>query len=357
MVAFAPDYRSTNAYQSLLYRSIGPDFVPVAISDVLELKELKVPHAKAAVLHIHWTAPIIAPATDSTGAFTRLNKFLDQLDRAKERGVRIMWTIHNVMPHESRFPDLERVLRQELADKADMVHILCDRTLEEIGDQFLVPESKIRLVRHGSYVGVYPDLVAPEVARERLGYTADDTVILFLGGIRPYKGVDLLLDAFEKAVARAPSLRLLVAGRPASFADMRELERRATSHPLIAANLNEIADVDLQHFFKASDVVALPYRTILNSGSAQLAFSFARPVIAPRLACLSDVESEGVGLSFNPGDIEGLADCLVKSTVLKDRKFQQAARRIAEAYTGTDMSRDFAAILRELQVSGSDLGS
>lgn len=352
MLAFFPDYRSTNPFQSMLYRSLEPEVVPVPIGDVLELSELEMSHVTDAFLHIHWTAPILNPAKNPTEALTRLKRFSDRLAEVKDRGVRIMWTVHNVMPHESRFPDLERVLRQEIADRADLVHVMCDRTLEEIGDRYAIPEGKVRLVGHGSYVGVYPDLVAPDVARESLGYTSDDTVILMLGGIRPYKGVDLLLDAFEKAVIRESSLRLVIAGRPGRFSGVAELERRAASHPQIAANFNEIADVDLQHFYKACDVVALPYRAVLNSGSAQLAFSFARPVIAPRLACLSDVENESVGLFYSPGDAEGLADCLVNSISLKNRNYQQAARGLAESYTGEDMSRDFAALLRELRSSG-----
>lgn len=349
MVAFFPDYRVTNPYQAILYRSLTPEFVPVPIQDIMEMKELESPHAADGILHIHWTAPILGPAEDTSQALARLDLFTAQLERAKRSGIRILWTVHNVLPHESRFLDLERVLRQELADRADIVHVMCDRTVDEIGDRYVIPEGKVRLVPHGSYVGVYPDVVAPEVARERLGYAADDTVILFLGGIRPYKGVDLLIDAFEKAVVSEPSLKLLIVGRPGKFPGLRDLERRATSHPLIEANFNEIADVDLQHFFKAADVVVLPYRTILNSGSAQLAFSFARPVIAPRLACLPDVESEGLGLAFEPEDVDGLADCLVNSVSLKSREYQQQAKRYADEYTGNDMSRDFVTLLRELQ--------
>lgn len=348
MLAFAPDYRSTNPYQSMLYGSLGSDFVPVPIQDVLDMRELRMPYVNDSILHIHWTAPVLAPARNSTEALRRLNSFLDELASVKENGARVVWTIHNVMPHESGYPDLERTLRQELAEKADAIHVMCERTIEEIGDEYVVPKKKIRVVRHGSYIGVYPDVIDPDVARERLGYAADDTVILFLGGIRHYKGVDLLLDAFEKAVGREPSLRLLIAGRRGNFPGMAELYRRATSHPLIAANLNEIADVDLQHFFKASDVVALPYRTVLNSGSAQLAFSFARPVIVPRTACLPDVESEGVGVSYRQGDTDELAECLVNATSLKDRQYHRAARRLAGSYTGRDMSADFLSILKEL---------
>lgn len=349
LVAFFPDYRMTNPFQSMLYAPLREELVSTPVRDILDLGEVELAANRDVVLHIHWTAPILGPATSSTHALQRLQRFVRQLDRATEHGVRIVWTVHNVMPHETSFPDLERTLRQELAERADLVHVMCEKALDEIGDAYVVPKDKVRVIPHGSYVGVYPDVVAPELARRRLGFNEEDTVLLFLGGIRPYKGLDLLLDAFERAVEREPSLRLVVAGRPGRFPGVVELERRASSHPRVHANFNPIADVDLQHFFKACDVVVLPYRSVLSSGSVLLAFTFGRPVIAPRLGCLPDVEEEGLGLSYrNLENVEELADRLAGAPTLKSREIQLAARRRAEAYTSLDMARDFSLLLAEL---------
>lgn len=348
LLAFFPDYRSTNPYQSLLYRSIREDVVAMPASDPLDIGGIPRRQGVRGLFHIHWTAPILNPAADEVQALNRLHRFVDQLDLLKSRGFGILWTLHNVMPHECPFPELESVLRQEIADRADLVHVMCAEALDAIEGQYVIPEYKVRIVPHCSYVGVYPDVVDPDTARNRLGLGPKDTVVLFLGGVRIYKGIDLLLDAFEAALERDSSLKLVLVGRRAKFEGLDDLMDRAASNPAVVSNFNAIADDDLQHFLKASDVVVLPSRTGLNSGSMLLALTFARPVIAPKIGCLPDVEAEGIGLTFAAGDAKDLTEKLLRARELGDPTVRKAARAFAEQYTPYDMSRAFDRLVGEV---------
>ena len=95
----------------------------------------------------------------------RVDDILRAIDSFKDHGGRFVWTIHNVLPHESRFEELELHLRQELANRADLVHAMCDATREEIGRLYQLPVDRTLTVAHSSYLGIYPDATDRDLAR------------------------------------------------------------------------------------------------------------------------------------------------------------------------------------------------
>ncbi len=350
LLGFFPDYRSTNPFQHMLYREIADVAAVLPVSDPFEIPEAEGPgDAQGFVFHLHWTAPILNPSADATEAFLRTERFLERIDQIKDKGGRFIWTIHNEMPHECPYPDEEVRLRRGLAARADIVHVFCDQVPDLVSDRYPLPSERVRVLRHSSYVGVYPDFVSSEISRQRFGYDPHDRVLLFLGGIREYKGLDLLLDAYQKAKEIDDRLRLLVAGRPAKSPGIIGLEARCNSIPGVAANFNMVADSDLQDYFAAADVVVAPYRNILTSGSVPLAMTFARPVVVPRLGCVPDVEALGVGKSFTAGNVEELTAALLSCESTPEVRLR--AREIADSYTPHQMSREFRTILSDLLFS------
>ena len=118
------------------------------------------------------------------------------------------------------------------------------------------------------------------------------TVLLFIGQIRTYKGLDHLVAAYRALKSRNSSLRLLIAGQPVRMPPAA-LEALAQVDPGIRIEARRIADEELQLFFAASDVTVLPYSSVLTSGTAYLSLSFGTPVIAPRAGLLSEVIEDG----------------------------------------------------------------
>ena len=142
------------------------------------------------------------------------------------------------------------------------------------------------IIPHPHYRGNYPDDTDRKAARARLGLLPDARTILFFGRLYPYKNVAALIGAFH-SLHNQPGRRfqLVVAGAPRDQAMAESLRRDARGDPRIRLDLRFIAPEDTQFFFRASDLVVLPYREILNSGSALLALSFDRPVLLPRSGC------------------------------------------------------------------------
>ena len=351
MVAFYPgDYHETNPYQDMLYGGLGEmgavavptmeAFDPAGLGDFTR--------AGARVFHIHWTAPILGPATSGVEATARVRQALAGLDAFRRGGGRLIWTVHNALPHECRHQAQEVELRQGLADRADVVHVMCASTAEAVSSLYSLPADRTVVIPHSSFLGVYGDALDRATARRYLGVDKDDIVLLAIGGIRRYKGIDRLLDAFDQALRAERRLRLVVAGRPGRFDEVGELEKRCRQHRRVISRFERIEDADLQVYLKGSDVAVLPHRAVLNSGSLLLAYTFGLPVIAPATGCLADLLEAGASIGFDPEDDAGLLDALRRVRSLTGPAPRRAARAVAERYPPPEMAADFTALLRRL---------
>lgn len=356
-VALWPDYRIENPYQDMLYATLpagGTQVVPAG-----DLMSRPIPRdgggrLDGQVLHIHWTAPILGPATGLYDAQLRLDRFQATVRDVLHRGARLVWTVHNVLPHECAYPAVEVRLSRFLAEHADLIHVMSEETLDAVAGRYVLPRDKVRVIPHASYVGVYPDFVSRSVARRRLGVLPHEVALLVLGGIRPYKGLDRLLDVFDRVCREELRLRLLVAGKPGRFPDLAEWRRRCEEHPRIVSDFSYVPDADLQVWCRAADVAVLPYRSILNSGSFQLALSFGLPVIGPTDGALRSLLDPAYCLSFDPADDRSLAEAVRQAPTLANRATAARARQAANRWTVADMAAAFAAALDEVVPAAAD---
>lgn len=340
VLGFFPDYRSTNPYQRMLYaRAAAGGVTPVPAADPVAVVRSPALRGRPFVFHVHWTAPVLGPATSRRDAQARRRAFTGALDELRERGGRLVWTVHNVLPHECAYPDVEAGLRGDLAARADAVHVMCAETPALAADHYEIPADRVAVIPHGSYVDVYPNIVTGEQARLELGLDPAHVVLLFLGGIRPYKGIEDLLDAFDIVSHERPHHRLVVAGRPGNFHGVDALRARCRAHPAVVEYFEPVADTDLQVFYNAADVAVLPHRQVLNSGGLQLAWSFGRPAIVPRAGCLTGQVSGGAGRTFTGQD--ELVAALRSAGEMRSEAARQASFLRAAAYPYTEMSEDF----------------
>ena len=123
----------TNPYQALLYRA-AEDYniatVPVVKSWDFN-KLFKMPNnGSNVILHIHWTSFILHGITSYTTAKKKILDFHAAVADLKSRGGKIIWTLHNIIPHDARYPDLEMQIQQYLAEQADVLHVLSDASAE-----------------------------------------------------------------------------------------------------------------------------------------------------------------------------------------------------------------------------------
>src|SRR5207248_338927 len=131
-------------------------------------------------------------ATTAREADKRTRRFLERVDAYRASGGRLAWTVHNILPHEARFEKAESWLCGQIAERADVIHVLAAGTRELVAPQYDLPADRIIHVPHPSYRGAYADHVSRLDARHELGLMPDELVFSAIGAIRPYKGLDEL---------------------------------------------------------------------------------------------------------------------------------------------------------------------
>jgi beta-1,4-mannosyltransferase len=330
-VAAFPRTVRGNPYCDLLYRTLAAHGVTVAGSAELSPRWLVRHVREVKILHLHW--PEFYYRSGERPTARSVTAFIATLLLARLLRYRVVWTVHNALPHERHAAD--RALRWLLVRSARLVvHAEAARAA--------LPRSRrpAAVVPHGHYIGCYPDELSAADARRKLGLAATARVFVCFGQLRAYKGVSALLEAFVRLPG--PHLRLVIAGAPATEADA-EIVRTATQRDArVQTHLGFVPDADVQRFLKAADFVVLPYRNVLTSGGALLALSFARPLVVPRSGCLVELEQEGCAIAYDPDAEDGLRAALAAAADVTDLEAwrQQAAaaasRRawgsIAEAY-------------------------
>ena len=205
---------------------------------------------------------------------------------------------HNVFDHEAH--PLKDALTHAVLRRADRFAVQNARGAREVASER--PDAPIAVVPHPAE----PRAVLPDrdAARGQLGVPPDAPVFLFSGLLRPYKGWDVLLDAFAALRREVPQALLVLAGEP--WGEARRLEAWAPSG--VRLELRYLPEKERGLWFAAADAVVCPYRHATGSGIAADALAYGRPVIGSRVEGLEDVVADGhSGLLVPPGDAGALA--------------------------------------------------
>lgn len=228
---------------------------------------------------------------------THVSLLLGTLRAESPSTVRLL-LCHNVFDHESH--PLKDALTRAVLRRGDRFAVQNARSAREIlGER---PDAPVAVVPHPAE----PRAVLPDrdAARGRLGLPLDAPVFLFSGLLRPYKGWDVLLDAFASLRKEVPAALLVLAGEP--WGEARRLEAWAPAG--VRLELRYLPESERALWFAAADAVVCPYRHATGSGIAADALAYGRPVIGTAVEGLTDVVEHGhSGLLVPPGDAPALA--------------------------------------------------
>ena len=186
------------------------------------------------------------------------------------------------------------------------------RMKQELVEEFQVPGGKVTVIPHGIHNSVPATEMTQAEARESLGLPARDKTILFFGNVAPYKGVEYLVAAFNQLAVPGTDYRLVIAGRCKDCPDYRRQIEQAVKEggaaDRVTLRTEFIPDAETELYFKAADVMVLPYTFIFQSGVLFLSYNFGLPVIASDLEALRDEIVVGeTGLVFRTLDAADLA--------------------------------------------------
>ena len=236
-------------------------------------------------------------------------------------GKKVVFTAHNVNAArrdstDTHFNRLSLGMQYRLADH---IFVHTDQMRSELMAEFRVPSRAITVIPYGINNAVPNTELTPADAKQRCGIRPEERSILFFGAIAPYKGLDLLIKAFWLVLATRPEgYRLIIAGKPKGGCEqymnaVRKEIQEARGHHRVIMKIQYIPDEETELYFKAADVLVLPYRSIFQSGILFLAFSFGLPVIASDVGSFREDVIEGeTGFLCRPGDPVELAKTIEK---------------------------------------------
>jgi beta-1,4-mannosyltransferase len=293
------------------------------------------------VLHIHWLELLfIYPSF--WGSLKRWLSVMAGLVLARLCGVRMVYTLHNLWQHEGQHAALSWLGNRVIFALAQAVHVHDQETAEQLARQW-GRRRGVHVIPHGNYVSAYRHDCTHVEARQCLQLADKMFVYLFLGRVRPYKGLEELLTAF-KALAD-PEAALIVAGEVHEPGYDQQLRALAQGDERIRLNLQFVADDDLQVYLRACDVCVLPYRHVTTSGAAVLSFSFQVPIIAPRLGCFVSLvgQENERGILYNAQAPDGLCSALAQARQADLPAMIAACGAYAESLNWNDIARRHAA--------------
>jgi glycosyltransferase involved in cell wall biosynthesis len=186
----------------------------------------------------------------------------------------------------------------------------------ELLEDFGVQGQAVTVIPFGINNAVPNTDLTPAEAKRRLGIGGEERTVLFFGRIAPYKGLEYLLSAFEKILSNHPHYRLIIAGEPMQgyekyWNEILQTINRGDIRDRIIRKFGFIPDEDAELYFKAADVLVMPYKNIFQSGVLFLGYSFGTPVIAADVGSLGEDIIEGrTGFLYKPGDSSDLASVM-----------------------------------------------
>ena len=250
------------------------------------------------ILMKYWT-PFMAPCFGTIARIARRNG-----------KTKVICQIDNVEPHEHHLID-KPFNRYYLGAVDGFVYMS-----EQVGGELRAYTSAPAIFSPHPMFENFGERVERNEACERLGLDAEKRYLLFFGLIRDYKGLDLLLEAFEGV--ENSDLRLLVAGE---FYNDKEQYRPLLDRLGERVVLHDgfVRDDYVRYYFSAADALVLPYRTATQSGVTQIAYNFSVPMVVTRVGGLPEIVPDGkVGFVCEPmaGSIREAIERLYKNNTL-----------------------------------------
>ena len=246
--------------------------------------------------------------------------------------VSIVYTVHNVLPHDTGNRYRDAFVRIYRIPDALICHT--QEAKNQLVENFGVPSGKIWVIPHGPLSNEVTS-IPQEEARSRLQLSLETPLCLLFGFIRPYKGVEFLIDSWRRVRKKDPTAQLILAGQPedgygevilGKIGDLG-LEGEVDTH------FEFLPQEKLNLYIQAADVLVYPYRSITQSGALLTGLATGRPIVATDVGGFSEmIQHEQTGILVEYGDEEGLAEELVQllRDTEKGEKLGQSAQEMVE---------------------------
>lgn len=340
-----------NPYLRLFYGALAAEGFELVDRPRLSLRSLWASRSHTRFLHFHWPEGQYrfgrGPARiRPLCSWLKLAVFAIRLAATRLLGYRLVWTVHQLHPHESS-PALDRRGARLLASACDLLLAHDGWTGHQVASS--VRSKAIAIVPHGSYIGVYPTGRPRDDVRRELGLPGQSFVFLCFGELRGYKGIELLLTAFSSV--SSPQVRLVVAGNVKDERSGAGVRAAAAADERVVPVPGFVPEARVTELFGACDAAVLPRSEPGTSGSLVLALSLGLPVVAADVQTVREVAGDvEAGWLFRPHDPSSLRAALESAAADREEAAARGrrGRTLAERLRWTETARETAVLLRRL---------
>ncbi len=252
------------------------------------------------VLLLQWWVPYWTPCLTTIAYLIKRNT-----------PIKLVFICHNVVPHEGGGV-LDRRFALTVLRHGDALIVHSEQDRYRL--LALLPQAHVVKAHHPTYADLADQSsTSPAHVRRDLGLAAETPLLLFFGFVRPYKGLEYLIQAL-RLIREQMDVHLLVVGEFWTAPEFYEHYATEFGVSDVMTIINRyVPNEELRPYFDAADVVVLPYVSATQSGVAQLAFGFGKPVITTRVGGLYEIVEDGVnGLIVPPQDEQALAAAVVR---------------------------------------------
>ncbi len=266
---------------------------------------------KPDILHIHWPERLYKWYVLKKEDEQQFEEIKKRLEWYKQNGSKIIYTVHNLLPHDSKNPNTDWKFYNLIIEYADLIHHHCPKSIEYVTEKFPEAKEKQNIVaNHGDYLIDYRE-EKKETARIKLGIPRESFVILNFGSQQNYKGNSIINETFSKLSIK--NKFLLTAGNfrydtfpfPKNYIlkilnNLREKNKSNVKKFI----LKPIPPKEIPTIFSASDIVFLGHTEGLTSGVLNLAATFQKPVVFPGIGCFEYQMNNWIYEKYAAGNVQ-----------------------------------------------------
>lgn len=252
------------------------------------------------VLHTQWV--IFSPLD-----YWFLNKI------KKKCGVRLVTTIHDILPFNEKFYD--RNFHKKIYTLSDAIIVQAENNVKRFQSLFPELEKKVSMIPHGHFLE-YAEIVDSSEAKSYLKLDPNKINLLFFGQIKKVKGVGILLEAFAKICSKYPNVQLIIAGSvwKDDFSHYQKIIDDNHMENQVITDIRYIPDEEIKYYYSAADVCMMPYTDVYQSGVIQLVYAYKKTAVATRIGAFKEVVIDGkTGFMCEPNDVDSLAKAIEKA--------------------------------------------
>jgi beta-1,4-mannosyltransferase len=342
-IVFHPIHTKFNKYIDNIVNMLKQqDIQSYALKTLLRREQS---HKEISIVHLNWYENL-NDASSSMRIYNFMKKMV-ALYFLKLNGKKIVWTMHNRMPHDQENILLKMKLMRTIVSLSDSIIVHSHSSKKLLFDQFSsINQDKVYFVPHPDYIDDYGPVID-----ERHNYLAEEPLqLLFMGAVKPYKNIELLIDVIKIIEPRL--ITLTIAGRVANLEYKQKIEELCRGCSNIILDLEFINDDKVAKILSRCDALVLPYSTesSLNSGSAILAFSYKRTVVCPLIGTIQDIPNKEDVFSYSYTSKEEhkkelymtLMDCISrKAQILSmgERMFEYVSTFNSKKNVGLNLSK------------------